>query len=226
MVPLVFMGFTFVLLLSHHFGRADHPTQVRLFLPISFSLSVLAVYLLRDIERYVDVRYLMIIFVVLCFHHRHYAIHDPLTAQLTMTREVRHIREFLDKEARPGDLYVYDRPGQLSAMGLSSVSWDRFKKERKGYLGNVRSSLFNRLVLIDRPKYKPADPADASLEQPGYRLEVQREHQLTPEERLRISVAVLTPGEPAEEAKEPVPPAKAEPGKSAKPPQRPTLPRE
>lgn len=199
MIPLVFLGFVLTLLISHHFGRADHPTQVRLFLPISFALSLLAIYLLKDLERWVDPRYLLMVFAVLTFHHREYSLHDPLTSQLTMTREVRHIRDFLAQDLRPGDIFVYDRPGQLSALGLSAISWNKFKDERKSYLDNIRAHLYNRLILIDRPKYKPKKKEEETFEPRGYKLTQLRAHELTPEEYLRISVA-----EPTEEPIVPV----------------------
>ncbi len=191
MIPLVFSGFVLVLLLSHHFGIASHPTQARLFLPLSFSLGVLAIYLLRDLEKYVDARYLLMVFGVLCFHHREYALHDPLTSQLTMTREVRHIRDFLAEERRPGDLWIYDRPGQLSALGLSAISWDRFKGETKSYLENLRVRLYTRVLYIERVPYDAKKAEPFALEREGYRLIPLREHELTPEEKLRISVVEL-----------------------------------
>lgn len=214
MIPLVFYGFVLLLLLSHHFGRADHPTQVRLFLPISFALMVLAIYLLKDMERLVDPRYLLMVFGVLAFHHREYAIHDPLTAQLTMTREVRHIRDYIAQDSRPGDVYIYDRPGQLSALGLSAISWKKFEEERKSFLTSLKAHLHNRLIMIDRPLYKPKKPEDALLEKTGYRLVPLRSHQLTPEEYIRIS-AVEPTAEAATEAK---PAAEPKPAAQPKPP--------
>ena len=194
MIPFVFMGFVLLLLLSHHFGRADHPTQARLFVPISFGLCMLAIYFLRDMEKLVDARYLLMVFAVLTFHHRQYAVQDPLTAQLTMTREVKHIREFLAVDNRPGDLWVYDRPGQLSAMGLSAISWTKFKDDNKSYLENLRVGLYNSVLIIERPAYKPKKPEEFALQRSGYRLVPLREHELTPDEMLRISVLELTPG--------------------------------
>lgn len=193
-IPLVFMGFVLALLLSHHFGRADHPTQARLFIPVSFGLMMLALYLLRDLEKFLDPRYLLMVFGVLVFHHRQYAVLDPLTAQLTMTREVRHIREFLDVDSRVGDLWVYDRPGQLSAMGLSAINWNKFRDENRAYLENLKVGLYNRILVIERPQYKPKNPDDFALQRNGYRFVPVREHELTPEEELRISVVELTPG--------------------------------
>lgn len=212
MIPFVFISFVLILLLSHHFGRADHPTQVRLFLPVSFALCLLAIYFLRDLEKFVDARYLLMVFAVLVYHHREYAIHDPLTAQLTMTREVRHIRDFISQETKPGDLYVYDRPGQLSALGNSAISWTKFKDDRKSYLDNLRAGLYNRMILIDRPLYKPKAPGDWALEQDGYRIKPVRKHELTPEEYLRMSELelkdeVVTPPVPVK-VEAPNPPGK------------------
>ncbi len=195
MIPLVFSGFVLLLLLSHHFGRADHPTQARLFLPMSFSLMLLGVYFLKDLEKYVDARYLLMIFGVLCFHHREYSLHDPLTAQLTMTREVRHIRDFISENNRVGDLWVYDRPGQLTALGLSTISWNKFKDENKSYLENLRVSLYNRILIIERVPYHPKNTEEWQLVRKGYKLIPQQENELTPEEKLRISVLELLPEE-------------------------------
>jgi hypothetical protein len=193
-IPLVFMGFVLTLLVSHHFGRADHPTQARLFIPVSFGLMMLAVYFVKDMEKFVDPRYLLMVLAVLTFHHREYAVQDPLTAQLTMTREVRHIREFLDVDQRPGDLWVYDRPGQLSAQGLSAINWDKFRTENHNYLENLRVGLYNRILIVERPKYRPTNPDDFALQRNGFRLIPLREHELTPDEELRISSVELTPG--------------------------------
>lgn len=206
-IPLVFSGFVLLLLLSHHFGIASHPTQVRLFLPISFGLMILAIYLLKDLEKFVDARYLLMVFGVLCFHHREYTLHDPLTTQLTMTREVRHLRDFLATDSRPGDLWVYDRPGQLSALGLSAISWDRFKKEEKSYFENLRARLYTRMLVIERVPYVEKTPNEFALERGTYRLNPVREHELTPEEKLRVSVIELPPLVAAapEAAKKPAP---------------------
>ncbi|HEY8280601.1 MAG TPA: hypothetical protein VIH99_13305 [Bdellovibrionota bacterium] len=209
MIPLVFCGFLLLLLLSHHFGRADHPTQVRLFLPISFGLGLLALYWLKDLEPVVDARYLLMVFGVLCFHHREYALHDPLTSQLTMTREVRHIRDFMEVDTRPGDLWIYDRPGQLAALGYSAISWNRFKENTKAYLMNLNVALYNRILMIERVPYhyKTAEERiPFALEREGYRIKPLRSHELTPDEKLRISEVELlvNPSEnPAKSEKKP-----------------------
>lgn len=186
-IPAVFSGFVWVLLLSHHFGFADHPTQARLFMPISFSLVLLAIYLLNHLEKYVDARYLMMVFAVLCFHHREYAIHDPLMSQLTMTREVRHIRDFIDAESTMGDLWVYDRPGQLSALGRSAISWNEFNAKTDSYFANLKVSLYTRMLVIERVPIDSKKQAEFKLDRPKFTLVPLRSHELGPDEVLRIS---------------------------------------
>jgi hypothetical protein len=111
-----------------------------------------------------------------------------------MTREVRHIRDFIAADNRPGDLWVYDRPGQLSAIGLSAINWDKFRGENKTYLENLKVGLYNRILIVERPQYHPKNPDDFALQRNGFRLIPLREHELTPEEYLRISVLEFTPG--------------------------------
>lgn len=177
--PLVYSLFLLVLLLSHHFGFAGHPTQVRLFLPLSFALVFLGLIPLRRWKMASPI--FLVAYALLTFHHASYAISDPLTTQLTMTREVRHIRDFL-KQSHPNDLYVYDRPGQLSALGFSAISWHHFQQNREKYLEDVSRGLYQNLYFIDRPTYGTVRPPVEHLKS----LTV-REHQLSPEEKLRIS---------------------------------------
>ncbi|RZA09401.1 MAG: hypothetical protein EOP11_01855 [Proteobacteria bacterium] len=183
-VILAYMVFLWALLLSHHFGFAGHPTQARLFLPVSFGLSLMALYLLSGLERYVDRRGIIVVFVILAFHHHQFAMGDPLMTQLTMTREVRHIRDFLDEDAQRGDLYVYERPGQLTALGFSTISFNEFKAKQESYLENIKRGLYRRLIVISK-----ADFAITGT----FNLRRLRTHMLTPSEELRISVLEFAP---------------------------------
>lgn len=186
LLPLGYGVFLFVLLLSHHFGFAGHPTQARLFLQLSFALSLLGLYALARAGDRLDARVVLAVFALLTLHHQTYARHDPLMTQLTMTREMRHLRDFLAAAGKPGDLFVYDRPGQLSALGLSAVSWNDFHANQAGYLENRDKNLYGRIIMIDRPQFKGQDP-ETALVRRGYQLRPFVEHQLTPDERLRVS---------------------------------------
>ena len=66
-----------------------------------------------------------------------------------------------------------------------------------------RSGLYNRILLIERPKYKPKDPKELALQRKGFRLVPVRHHELTPEEMLRISQLEITPGVEGDEAQPP-----------------------
>lgn len=183
-VILGYMLFLWALLLSHHFGFAGHPTQARLFMPVSFALCLMSLYLLSGMERYVDRRGIVIVFAILFFHHHQYAVGDPLMSQLTMTREVRHIRAFLEEEGARGDLYVYERPGQLSALGKSAISLNEFKAKEDSYVDNIKRGLYRRLVLIAKTDIPAHGP---------YLFRRLRTHMLTPQEELRISVLEFVP---------------------------------
>jgi hypothetical protein len=189
LLPLGYGFFLSVLLLAHHFGFADHPTQVRLFLPLSFGLSALGLFFLAEMKP--DPRAILGVFAILFFHHHQYSVHDPLMTQLTMTREVRHLRDFLAEETKGrGDLFVYDRPGQLVALGHSAVSWKYWEDNKAGLLQNLSNHLYQRIFLLEKVRYTGLG-FQGSLEKEGYRLVPAREHQLTPEERLRISLVEL-----------------------------------
>ncbi len=94
---------------------------------------------------------------------------DPLSSQLTITREVRHLRVYLAKEDHQDDLFVYDRPGQLTALGFSAVSWPYFQDHKAELLQGLRQRLYQRIIAIDRVRYN-SKPEDAPLIRDGYRL--------------------------------------------------------
>jgi hypothetical protein len=178
--------FLLCLLLSHHFGLAHHPTQARLFMPLSVALVFLGVWFLREIHSWVDLRGLALVWAVMFFHHHRYTVSDPLMSQLTMTREMRHIQDFRGVAKIPGTLFVYDRPGQLAALGESSISVNEFYLKKEMYLAHLRNRLYSRIILVERvDRTKP--PEVYSLVREGFRLMPLAEHELTPEERLRIS---------------------------------------
>jgi len=208
-VILAYMAFLLALLLSHHFGFAGHPTQTRLFLPVSVALCLMALYFLSSIERYVERRGILAVFVILLFHHHQYAVSDPLMTQLTMTREVRHIRDFLEEDGRRGDLYINERPGQLSALGLSAISVNALTKKQEGYLENVRRGLYGRLVLVGK---------NTTVVNGPFALDTLRRHMLTPQEELRISSLNVAPAPAAPIIPPPPAPAAAAPP-PAPPPQ-------
>jgi hypothetical protein len=184
-VPVAYGIFLLGLLLAHHFGLANHPTQVRLFLLLSFSLGLCALYGLSSLESWSEPKAVLLIFALLFVHHHQYAVSDPLTTQLTMTREVRHIRAYLAKEDHRDDLFVYDRPGQLTALGFSAISWTYFEEHRDETLQALKASLYQHIITIDRVKYKQPDATP--LVRLGYKLAPLIEHQLSPEEKLRLS---------------------------------------
>ncbi|MGE3262144.1 MAG: hypothetical protein AB7K68_10220 [Bacteriovoracia bacterium] len=185
-LPLCYGLFLVCLLLAHHFGFADHPTQARLFLPLSFALGLCGLYCLSRLEKWSDPRAILAIFLLLFVHHHQYAVSDPLSTQLTMTREMRHIRVFLAKDDHRDDLIVYDRPGQLSALGFSAVSWTYFNEHRAELLLGLKNRLYQKVIAIDRVRYDTL-PGKEFVSGEGYRLNALREHQLSPDERLRLS---------------------------------------
>jgi hypothetical protein len=184
LIPLAYGLFLFVILLAHHFGFAAHPTQARLFLPLTVGLCALGLSFLARME--MDSRWVCGIFFLLFLHHHQYTLLDPLSTQLTMTREVRYLRDFLGEEGKRSDLYVYDRPGQLMALGKSAISWDYFKQHREEYLTNLRNKLYGRILVIERVKYN-SPPEEYPLVKEGYTLTPLLERQLGPVDRLRLS---------------------------------------
>jgi hypothetical protein len=183
-----YVGVQILLLLSHHFGVANHPTQARLFVPISFALTLAAFPLLALWQRHAGI--LVLGALLLFLHHHRFAMKDELTNRLTMTREMRYLRDFGVGEARPGrgaDLFVYDRPGQLVALGESAVSWPFFQARRPALEQNLQRGLYQRILFVERVPYAPK-PEKKSEEAALPARKPLFERQLSEEEKLLVSV--------------------------------------
>lgn len=181
-----YAGVQFLLLLSHHFGFADHPTQVRLFVPLSFYLSLSAFPLLARMQVRLGTGAMAIPLVLLFLHHHQVALRDEFTDRLTMTREVRFLQDFFAQSGGfpSGDIYVYDRPGQITALGGSAVSWSHFEAKRADFETNRKNGLYQRVLFVERIPYSGKED-----EKPGRWPERTPlfERQLTATERLVVS---------------------------------------
>lgn len=154
-----YAGLQLLLLLSHHFGFADHPTQIRLFVPLSFYLSLAAFPVIARFQSRLGAGLVAVPLVLLFLHHHQVALRDELTNRLTMTREVRFLQDFFAQSGGfpSGDLYVYDRPGQISALGGSAVSWSHFEAKRGDFEKNRENGLYQRVLFIERVPYSVKD---------------------------------------------------------------------
>ena len=135
------------ILLSHHFGWANHPTQARLFLPLSLALSLLAIPLLADLSRALGSYAITLVMLYLVFFHNSYSLQDTFMTGLTGQRMMAAEREFLAKNDDKHTLHVYHAPGQISAFGYSAVGWRNFADRRNQYLENIQTGVFQKVLL-------------------------------------------------------------------------------
>lgn len=189
-------GYVFLqlgILLSHHMGFAGHPTQVRLFVPFSFALTLAGFPLFPRLLAHAGAASLLTAMLLLFTHHHRFAVRDDLANRLSMTREMRFLRDFgagADRPQKGEEVFVYDRPGQLFALGESAISWPNFLDRRFDLEANLRRGLFRRVLFIERIPFTPKadDPKiDPRVDESSPPRRPVFERQITETEKLVIS---------------------------------------
>ena len=130
------------------------------------------------------------VMALLTFHHFQYSLHDPLSTQLTMTREVRHLYDFLKANPDKGDLFVYDRPGIITAQGRSAISYNELQAKGGLYLAQGRAKLYQRVIVVHSHLFHPKE-GEFDIFRPTQKLTLLQENQITPDGWLKIYRAEL-----------------------------------
>ena len=180
-----YMVFLFILLLSHHFGFADHPTQARLFLPLTIALSLMALSPLEFLSGYVGRVPVFLFLLLLTFHHQSFAQLDDFATRLTEMNLMAHERRYLARFGSRDNLYVYDRPGKLSAFGYSVISWYEFQNRRKTYEDNLRMGLFQKIILLRHECPDPDNEIELKVMQ-EIKGNIVAKYEISPEQFLKI----------------------------------------
>ena len=78
--------------------------------------------------------------------------------KLVINRDLRSIYNFINKQSSPNILYIYDRPGQITALNKGAVTYHYAKENWDGLLSNLESGLFTNIIIFEERKYQD-DPA-------------------------------------------------------------------
>ena len=170
--------------LLHFFGRANHPSAARFFLPVTLLGSLALVILLR---KKLPARYrsmgCLLSGSLLCLLYLPQGQQGRFINQLTLNRETKHIYEVVLADPRKSILFIHERPGQISVLERGAVSVQRAEQELENYQKNLSQGLIQELFYLrrtDTPSGK-----DQNLLRKGDWLEELR-FMITPQRQLVV----------------------------------------
>jgi hypothetical protein len=158
--------------LAHFIGLADHPTQARFFLPLTFWASLLFCWSWASLQRKSNHHSLMVIALLLWVLYFPQGQQGRFINQLILNRETKHIYEVVLADPRKDVLYIHERPGQIVVLERGAVSIQRAERELETYQKNLQQGLIQELVYLRRTD--TATDKDLRLLHEGDWLEEQR----------------------------------------------------
>ena len=136
--------------LAHYYGLANHPTQARFFLPLTFWASLLFCWgccsLNCDLHHYGLVATALLLWILYFPQGQQ----ERFINQLTMNRETKHIYEVVLANPRKDVLYIHERPGQIVVLERGAVSVRRANQELERYQKNLQQGLIQELIYLRR----------------------------------------------------------------------------
>ena len=158
--------------LAHYYGLANHPTQARFFLPLTFWASLLFCWSWISLQQNTNHSGLMVIALLLWILYFPQGQQGRFINQLTLNRETQHIYEVVLADPRNDVLYIHERPGQIVVLERGAVSVQRADRELETYQKNLQQGLIQELVYLRRTD--TTVDKDRRLLQEGDWLEEQR----------------------------------------------------
>ena len=181
-----------LIILSHHAGQFNHPTQVRLFLPFSLSLTVL--FILAIIFKYknISAQYALLGISLFAFlFYRPIATQEHFFNTLELNQALDRIYPFLENYQSKNILVIFDRPGQMTALEYGAVSEDFAQQNAGKIVRDYNNGLFEKVVIINERKYNDKRPL--WFEQRGWKTKLVYFFQNTPEHFYEIREMLRNP---------------------------------
>ena len=159
--------------LMHFFGRANHPSAARFFLPLTLFGSLALLILLR---KKLPTRYrsmgCLLSGSLLCLLYLPQSQQGRFINSLFLNRETKHIYEVVLANPRKDVLYIHDRPGQIVVLERGAISVRRASQELENHQKNLRQGLIQELIYFRRTD--TVSEKDQHLLREGDWLEEQR----------------------------------------------------
>lgn len=170
-----------------YFGKNTHPVSARYFILIALVFSLAPLWLKKLHPTLLRSEILLIFSLGFFFLYHPVAIEDRFTNTLTLNREYREARAFVNTLDDKRILVVYHRPGQFTALDFGAVNFSYANTNSGSLLGRLDRGLFSNIIVMQRIQYSDKKPIDGCDLSNKFALQKIKEIQVTQDFFLRIS---------------------------------------
>jgi hypothetical protein len=177
-----------VIVLSHHFGRYDRPTQARLFMYFSFFCALSPIFLKAIHPEWISGKKLMIASVAVFLFYHPIAGNHAFINKMVITRIHQHAQKYLKNLNDPDVLVITAYAAQYTALNFSAVTVQYANLHRQKLFANIKAHRYSKVLVFqeidaatNRPKW------DNQRLDPRYKIKVVKNIQILNDRFLRIS---------------------------------------
>ena len=181
-----------VIVLAHHLGRYDLPSQARLFMYFCVFSSLTPIILKAHGPRWVTGKKLLIASIVVFLFYNPIAIKHRFINSLLATRIHHQSLTYLESLNSRNVLIISSYAGQFTAMNFGAVNFNYANRHRHEILNELKKHLYSQILIIQEididtnlPKY-----ANQNLD-PIFKLNTLKEVQVLKDRWLRISAVLI-----------------------------------
>ena len=186
------IGTMMVIVLSHHFGRYDRPTQARLFMYISVFCALTPVLLKAIKPDWISGKKLMVAAVVIFLLHHPLADNNAFMNSLIITRIHQQTRKFLESSKDRDVFLITSYASQSVALNYSAVTIQHANQHRRDLLSEFKTHRYSTILVIqeiENTTHVPKWP-NQRLD-PAFKLQPLQKISISNDRYLRISRLML-----------------------------------
>jgi hypothetical protein len=181
-----------VIVLSHHFGRYDRPTQARLFLNFSLFCALTPILLKALSPQWLSGKKLLIAaIIVFLFYHPIAARHDFINS-LIINRIHQNSQKILIDLNDRNVLVITAYSGHFTALGYAAVKFEHANNHRKELLAELQNHRYSKIIVIQEIDNLTNRPRSTNqLLDPVFKLQTLQEIKVHPDYFIRISASAI-----------------------------------
>ncbi len=181
-----------VIVLSHHFGRYDRPTQARLFMYFSVFCALTPIFLKALCPDWISGKKLLVAALAIFLFYHPVAGKHAFINNMVITRIHQHAQKFLQDLNDPDVLIISAYAGQYTALNYSAVTFNYANHNSPSLLGELKTHRYSKILVLQEIDYATNRPKwDNQRLDPRFKLKPLEEIQVLDDRFLRISQLVM-----------------------------------
>lgn len=191
-VLLLCVTIIMVIVLSHHFGRYDRPTQARLFLYFSVFCALTPIFFKAICPDWISGKKLMVASLVIFLLYHPVAGNHAFINNMVITRIHQHTQKILQNLNDPDALIISAYAGHYTALNYSAVTFTYANHHRQSLIGELKAHRYSKILVLQEIDYATQLPKWHNQQlYPGFKLKPLQNIQLLDDRYLRISRLVM-----------------------------------